>query len=135
MRWPRAMTRDGRADAARAEHTAYRRWLTLILRCHLRHVFVGLNMRPPRHMLPKAAWPALWVPPPGTRGIRATARPVPHDSAAVCIPACRLWQSLAYTAYARRLFLFMEVCTNCTMSGRIGDRKTAGSSTCLAETS
>ena len=44
---------------------------------------VGANMRPPRHMLPKAPWPARWVPPPGTRGIRDTARPVPQDSAAV----------------------------------------------------
>ena len=44
---------------------------------------VGANMRPPRHMLPNAPWPARWVPPPGTRGIRDTARPVPHDSAAV----------------------------------------------------
>jgi hypothetical protein len=33
-------------------------------------------MRPERHMFPKAAWPARWVPPPETRGIRATARPV-----------------------------------------------------------
>jgi len=34
-------------------------------------------------MLPKAACPARCVPPPETRGIRATARPVPHDSALV----------------------------------------------------
>lgn len=40
-------------------------------------------MRPPRHMFPKAPWPDLWVPPPRTRGIRATARPVPQDSAEV----------------------------------------------------
>lgn len=32
-------------------------------------------MRPERHMLPKAACPARWVPEPETRGIRATARP------------------------------------------------------------
>ena len=32
-------------------------------------------MRPERHMLPKAAWPARCVPEPETRGIRATARP------------------------------------------------------------
>jgi hypothetical protein len=37
---------------------------------------VGANMRPDLHMLPKAACPARWVPPPETRGIRATARPV-----------------------------------------------------------
>ncbi|OMO85632.1 putative Beta-1,3-galactosyltransferase sqv-2 [Corchorus olitorius] len=36
-------------------------------------ILVGANMRPPRHMLPKAPWPALWVPPPGTRGIREAA--------------------------------------------------------------
>jgi len=50
---------------------------------------VGEYMCPPRHMLPKAPWPARCVPPPGTRGIRDTARPVPHDSAAVWWPA--LW--------------------------------------------
>ena len=31
-----------------------RRCVKLTLRCHLRHVLVGENMRPPRHMLPKA---------------------------------------------------------------------------------
>lgn len=41
-------------------------------------------MRPPRHMLPNAPCPARWVPPPWTRGIRDTARPVPQDSAEVC---------------------------------------------------
>uniref|UniRef100_A0A0A9FGU4 60S ribosomal protein L4 n=1 Tax=Arundo donax TaxID=35708 RepID=A0A0A9FGU4_ARUDO len=40
-------------------------------------------------MLPKAPWPARWVPPPGTRGIRDTARPVPQDSADVWWPARR----------------------------------------------
>mmetsp|Transcript_24762 Transcript_24762/g.34583 ORF Transcript_24762/g.34583 Transcript_24762/m.34583 type:complete len:203 (-) Transcript_24762:254-862(-) len=79
--WPRAMTRDGRAEAARAEATAYRFWLRLIFLCHLRQMRVGANMRPLRHMFPKAAWPAREVPPPDTRGIRETARPVPHDSA------------------------------------------------------
>lgn len=38
-------------------------------------------------MLPKAAYPALWVPDPETLGILATALPVPHDSAECIIPA------------------------------------------------
>mmetsp|Transcript_13766 Transcript_13766/g.39155 ORF Transcript_13766/g.39155 Transcript_13766/m.39155 type:complete len:243 (+) Transcript_13766:322-1050(+) len=87
-RWPRAITRAGSADAARAEQTATRRWFRLVLRLQLRHTLVGANMRPPRHMFPKAPWPARCVPPPETRGIRATARPVPQDSADVCSPAC-----------------------------------------------
>mmetsp|Transcript_10845 Transcript_10845/g.40158 ORF Transcript_10845/g.40158 Transcript_10845/m.40158 type:complete len:209 (+) Transcript_10845:521-1147(+) len=81
--WPRAMSSAGTADAASAEHTAYLFCLRFTLRCHLRQVLVGANMWPPRHMLPNAPWPARWVPPPGTRGIRETARPVPQDSAAV----------------------------------------------------
>ncbi len=72
-------------------------------------------------MLPNAPWPERPVPPPATRGIRATARPVPHDIALVCSPD-------AYaTAYAWREFLRMFVCTNCTTSRRIGAVKTAGS--------
>lgn len=51
---------------------------------------VGLNMRPPRHMLPKAPAPAACVPPPEIRGMRETARPVPHDSAECCLPASTL---------------------------------------------
>ena len=35
-------------------------------------------------------WPERWVPPPPTRGIRATARPVPQDSAEVWWPAFSL---------------------------------------------
>lgn len=35
---------------------------------------------------PKAPWPERWVPPPLTRGIRATALPVPQDSALVWWP-------------------------------------------------
>ena len=66
-----------------AETVAYRFSLRLILTCHLRQVLVGAKRRPPRHMLPNAAWPERWVPPPPTRGIRATARPVPQDSAEV----------------------------------------------------
>merc|ERR1719235_1635490 len=83
IRCPRAMTSGGRVLAASAEATAWRFCVTLTRRCHRRQTFVGLNIPPPRHMLPKAAWPERWVPPPGTRGMRATARPVPHDSAAV----------------------------------------------------
>ena len=60
--------------------------VTLTFLCHLLHVLVGANIRPPLHMLPKAPCPDLWVPPPRTRGIRATARPVPHDSALVWCP-------------------------------------------------
>ena len=36
-----------------------------------------------RELGEKAPWPARCVPPPGTRGIRDTARPVPQDSALV----------------------------------------------------
>ena len=68
--------------------------------------------------------PARWVPPPGTRGIRDTARPVPQDSAAVW------WPALALTAYAWRAFLAMWVCTVCTMSERMGATNTAGRATC-----
>ena len=58
--------------------TERRRQLSSIRR-HLRQTRLGANMRPPRHMLLNAAWPERFVPPPGTRGIRATARPVPQD--------------------------------------------------------
>merc|ERR1719393_1111013 len=92
MRWPRAMTSAGTADAAIADATAYRRWVRLTFRCHLSHGLVGENIRPPRHMFPKAAWPERWVPPPWTRGIRETARPVPHDAAEGILPAYLLTQ-------------------------------------------
>ena len=84
------MTRAGIPVAAMAEHIAYLRWLMLILRCQRRQVLVGANMRPPRHMLPNAPCPERWVPPPRTRGILATARPVPHDSADVWWPADKI---------------------------------------------
>merc|ERR1711997_724497 len=58
--------------AAIALVIAYRRWLMLHRLCHRLQVLSGANIRPPRHMLPKAAWPDRWVPPPRTRGIRAT---------------------------------------------------------------
>mmetsp|Transcript_25378 Transcript_25378/g.51897 ORF Transcript_25378/g.51897 Transcript_25378/m.51897 type:complete len:234 (-) Transcript_25378:271-972(-) len=87
MRWPRAMTRAGTAEAARAEATAYLFWVVLILRFHFLQVLVGANMRPPRHMLPKAPCPERLVPPPPTRGIRATARPVPQELAETFLPA------------------------------------------------
>lgn len=51
---PFDMTRAGIAEAAKAEQRAYLFWLTLILLCHLLQVFVGANIRPPRHMLPNA---------------------------------------------------------------------------------
>merc|ERR1719396_182725 len=99
MRWPRAITSGGRALAARADTTAWRFWVTFTRLCHRLHVFVGLNIPPPRHMLPKAPCPDRWVPPPGARGTRATARPVPQDSAAVSYP------TLAPTEMGWRLFL------------------------------
>jgi hypothetical protein len=34
------------------------RWPTLTFWCHLRQTLVGANIRPERHWLPKAAWPA-----------------------------------------------------------------------------
>lgn len=83
---PLLITKAGTPVAATAEAKAYRRWLTLTRLCQRRHGLVGANMRPPLHMLPKAPWPERWVPPPRTRGIRATARPVPHDSAEVWWP-------------------------------------------------
>merc|ERR1719440_666125 len=99
MWWPRASTRGGSVLAASDVTTACRFSVTFTRRCHRRQVFVGQNMPPPRHMLPNAPCPDRWVPPPGTRGTRATARPVPQDSAAVSYPA------FAVTAIAWRLFL------------------------------
>jgi len=57
-------------------------------------------------MLPKAAYPARWVPDPETLGIRATALPVPQDSAECYIPA------LVLTPWAYRVFLDKFLCTN-----------------------
>mmetsp|Transcript_67848 Transcript_67848/g.167580 ORF Transcript_67848/g.167580 Transcript_67848/m.167580 type:complete len:274 (+) Transcript_67848:296-1117(+) len=88
--WPRAMRRAGTAEAARAEQTATRRSLLFVLAVHFLHVLLGANMRPPRHMLPKAPWPERCVPPPAIRGIRDTARPVPHEMADCCMPAFML---------------------------------------------
>merc|ERR1719353_1500859 len=121
MRWPRAITSAGTADAAMADATAYRRCVRFTLRCHLRHVLVGENMRPPRHMLPNAPWPERWVPPACTRGIRETARPVPHDAADAILPAYLL------TLYGWRAFFAILVWTKCTTSGRMGAWKTPGS--------
>lgn len=50
MRCPRAITSGGRALAAKALHTAYRRWLIFTLRCQRRQILVGENIRPPRHI-------------------------------------------------------------------------------------
>ena len=90
----------------------------------MRQTLVGANIRPDRHWLPNAARQARCVPPPETRGIRATARPdiflvlrtlpsfsnilyipVPQDSADVCSPAFSL------TAYGCLLFLAIPVWT------------------------
>ena len=90
---PRAITSGVTADAASADATAYRRWFVLMRWCHLRHCLVGPNMRPERHMLPNAPCPERCVPPPATRGMRETARPVPHDSAEVW------WPAFLFTAY------------------------------------
>lgn len=120
IRWPLAMTSAGMPEAAIADTTAYLRCLMLTLRCHLRQVLVGANMRPPRHMLPNAPWPLRWVPPPRTRGIRATARPVPHDSAEAFMP------DSSPTANAWRRFLLTWSCTYETTSGRMGARNTDG---------
>ena len=46
----------------------------------------------------RLTWPERWVPEPPTRGIRATARPVPQDSAEVW------WPAFSLTAYACLLF-------------------------------
>merc|ERR1712137_557205 len=55
MAWPRARRRAGLPEAASAEAVAKRFWFRLIFWCHLRQTLVGANMRPERHMLPKAA--------------------------------------------------------------------------------
>merc|ERR1719148_599052 len=120
IRWPRAITRGGRQLAAKAVTTAFRFSLTLTRRCQRRHVLVGLNMPPPRHMFPKAPCPARCVPPPGARGTRATARPVPQDSAAVSYP------TLAPTARGWRLFFETFKWTYRTQSGLKGEAKTCG---------
>jgi hypothetical protein len=86
---PLAKTNEGMAEAAKAEATACLLWTRLTFLCHLLHVVLALNILPPLHMLPKAPCPDLWVPDPPTLGIRATALPVPQDSALYSIPA--LW--------------------------------------------
>ena len=40
-----------------AEQIAYRFCVVVTLRCQRLQVLVGANMRPPRHMFPKAPWP------------------------------------------------------------------------------
>lgn len=92
IKLPLDITNAGTPEAAIAEHKAYLFWFTFIFLCHLRQVFVGANIRPPRHMFPNAPCPDLWVPPPRTRGIRATALPVPHDSALVWWPKRKDYQ-------------------------------------------
>lgn len=84
---PLAKTKGVKADPAKAAATACLFYLLLTLRCHLLHVFKGANILPFLHMLPKAAYPDLWVPDPPTLGILATALPVPQDSALCILPA------------------------------------------------
>lgn len=71
-------------------------------------------------MLPKAAYPDLWVPDPETLGILATALPVPQDSAECSFPC------MAVTPWAYLLFLEMLACTNYTISSLMGAVNTAG---------
>merc|ERR1712029_27709 len=52
---PRAMRRAALEEAAMAEAVAKRFWFRLIFWCHFLQTLVGANMRPERHMLPKAA--------------------------------------------------------------------------------
>lgn len=74
------------AEAAKAEATANLFCLMLVLLCHLLQILMGANILPFLHMFPKAACPDLLVPDPPTLGIRATALPVPQDSAECFIP-------------------------------------------------
>ena len=153
---PLAITNAGTPLAAIAEHKAYRFWATFTRLCHLRYTLVGANMCPPLHMLPNAPWPDLWVPPPRTRGIRATARPVPHDSALVWWPKNSelvrnsekdLYNNLLktdwyliyirsfflpasrFTQYGWRWFLATSWWMKLTMSGLMGALNTAGKQT------
>lgn len=59
----------------------------------------------PKDTFPKAPWPERWVPPPLTRGIRATALPVPQDSALVWCPVKQKSHKLPNTSEC------MNVCT------------------------
>jgi len=126
--WPLAYTNGVIAEAAKAEATACLFCLRLTFLCHLLHVFNGANILPFLHWLPKAAYPALWVPDPLTLGIRATALPVPHDSAECFIPA------LSLTACAYLEFFEISVNTRWTISSLIGATKTPGNG-CLDNTS
>ncbi len=78
---PLANTRGTIALAAIALATACLFYLLFTLLYHLLHIFNGANILPFLHMLPKAAYPDLWVPDPETLGILDTALPVPQDSA------------------------------------------------------
>lgn len=91
--------------AATAVAAACLFYLILTLLCHLLHTLIGVDILPFLHWLPNAAYPDLCVPDPETLGIRATALPVPHDSALCYIPAYGL------TAWAYLLFFAMLVWT------------------------
>lgn len=56
---PLACTSAGTPAAATAAAAAALRWRRFTRRCQRRQGLVGANMRPPRHMLPKAPWPDL----------------------------------------------------------------------------
>ena len=98
-------------------------WCFLPLQTKTTSIIINLAKK---DTLPKAPWPERWVPPPLTRGIRATARPVPQDSADVWWPAYLL------TAYGWRLFLAIFVWTKLTTSGRIWAVNTPGRVVCPA---
>jgi len=117
---PRACTRAVIAEAARAEATAWRFYLIFTLLYHLLQTLRGANIRPFLHIFPNAAYPERWVPLPDTLGILATALPVPQDSAECFIPERGL------TPRGWRRFLLMLLCTNYTISRRMGALKTPG---------
>lgn len=108
------------AVAAKADATACLFQVKFTFLAHLLHVFNGANILPDLHILPKAAYPALWVPDPETLGILATALPVPQDSAECIIP------EYLVIPWAYLLFLDKLACTNQTISNLIGAVKTAG---------
>lgn len=74
---PLAITKGVTPEAAIAAAAACLLYFKLTLLCHLLQVFKGANILPFLTILPKAAYPDLWVPDPLILGILATALPVP----------------------------------------------------------
>lgn len=109
--WPRDMSSAGRAQAARAQQIEYRFCVVFILWCQWHQLWVGANMRPPRHIPPKVPWPEWWVPPSRTLEMQATALPASHDSALVW------WPPNSPTAQGCLFFLHELVWTKFTASG------------------